>query len=80
MAEQDVATIFENLGRQLTNVCTIVGTQSISQVIPPFSGEVGEYKLWIKRIEKYGVLTGVTDERLKLVAYQSSKKIRLVTL
>jgi hypothetical protein len=45
MAEPAVAQIFENLSRELSNVCTKVGTQSISQVIPPFTGEPGEFKL-----------------------------------
>jgi hypothetical protein len=74
MAEPDVAQIFENLSRELSNVCTIVGKQSMSQVIPPFSGKPGEFKLLIKTFKKYGILTGVTDRTLALVAYHSRKK------
>jgi hypothetical protein len=73
MAEPDIARIFENLGRELSNVSAYVGTQSISQVIQAFNGEPGEFKLWIKSLEKFGVLNRVPEERLKLVAYQSSK-------
>jgi hypothetical protein len=37
-----VASIVENLSRELSNVCTIAGTQRIAQVKPPFSGKPGE--------------------------------------
>jgi hypothetical protein len=45
MAEQDVAKFFKNLSRNLSNVCTQVTRQSMSQFIPLFSGEPGEFKL-----------------------------------
>ena len=73
MADADIGRIFENLGRELGNVSAVVGTQSISQVIPAYTGSPSEFKLWIKNIEKYGMLTGLTDDKLKLVAYQSSR-------
>lgn len=73
MAEPDISRIFQNLGEQLQNVSAVVGTQSISQVVPYFDGDTKQFKYWIKNIEKYGVLTGLDSERLKMVAYQSSK-------
>jgi hypothetical protein len=41
MADPEVARIFENLSKELSNDCTIVGTRSISQVKPPFRGNQG---------------------------------------
>ena len=73
MADAEFARMFENLGREMHNVPAVVGTQSIAQVIPFFEGDSSKFRLWIKNIEKYGVLTGSDYEKLKLISYQSSR-------
>ena len=73
MTDPEGARVFENLGRQLNNAISIVGTNNISQVVPNFDGDPKQFKFWIKGIEKYGTLTGEDPNRLKLVAYLTSK-------
>jgi len=73
MAEPNIGEIFMNVGNQLSNVSAILGTQSIAQVISTFDGNPKHFKNWMKNIEKYGTLTGLDEEHLKMVAYQSSK-------
>lgn len=73
MAEQDaIGGIFRDLTVQLANVSAAVGTQSIAQIVPAFSGNSKEFRAWIKAIEKYAMLTELGDDKKKLVAYQSS--------
>ena len=72
MADQEIAQIFQQLSGQLANVSVAVGTQGIAQIVFPFDGDSKNFKTWIKSIEKFSLLTGLNDERKKLVAYQSS--------
>ena len=64
--------IFSNLAVQLTNVSNAVGTQGVGQVVAKFDGSAGEYKSWIKSIEKYALLTNLEHDRKKLIAYQTA--------
>jgi len=73
MADQAVPVFFQNLSEQIRGVSNAIGTQSVSQVVQTFDGNPKEFKNWIKNIEKYGVLSHLADNQLKLVAYQSSR-------
>ena len=72
MADQDVATLFQHIAAQLAGLSTVVGMQGISQIVHPFEGDSKISKDWVRSKEKYASLTGLTDDRVKMVAYQSS--------
>ena len=72
MADQDVATLFQHIAAQLAGLSTVVGAQGISQIVHPFEGDSKIFKDLVRSIEKYASLTGLIDDRVKMVAYQSS--------
>lgn len=73
MADQDIGAVFNNLATQMANVSSAVGAQGIAQVIIPFEGDNKQFKSWMKSIEKYAYLTGLGPDKIKMVAYQSSR-------
>ena len=75
MAEQqnEMVQLFRNLATQMAGVSTAVGAQGVAQLIKSFEGDPKQYKEWIKSVEKYAVLTGLDNNRIKLVAYQASR-------
>ena len=73
MAGKDVATLSQHIAAQLAGLSTVVGAQEISQIVHPFEGVSKISKDWVNSIEKYASLTGLTDDRVKIVAYQSSQ-------
>lgn len=73
MADADIARIFQSLSDELRKVSSVVGTQTIVQAVPSFDGDSKKFKFWVKSIEKYGMVTGADDAKLKMVAFQSSK-------
>ncbi len=72
--EIDINMVFQNLTIQLhlAGLSKTIGAQAVSQVVNPYSGEPHLFKGWVKNIEKFALLTNSTDERVKLIAYQSS--------
>lgn len=70
--EVDINMVFQNLTIQLASLAKTVGAQAISQVVNPYNGDPKSFKGWVKNIEKFALLTNATDERVKLIAYQSS--------
>ena len=72
MADGDVATLFKLIAAQLSVFSTVVGAQGFSHIVHPFEGDSKIFKDWVRSIEKYASLTGLTDDRVKMVAYQSS--------
>ena len=73
MADQDIGAVFNNLATQMANVSSAVGAHGIAQVVKSFNGDSKEFKDWIKSIEKYAILTWVGADRIKMIAYQSSR-------
>ena len=73
MANQIIPELFQNLNEQIKDVKTAISTQTISQVVQSFDGNSKEFKNWIKNVEKYGTLTNLDENKIKFVAYQSSK-------
>lgn len=72
MANQDIGAVFQDLAFQMSGLSTAIGTQGIAQMIPPYDGTPSKFKEWIRNIEKYSVLMNVPQERVKLIAYQTS--------
>lgn len=73
MADQDIGAVFNNLATQMANVSSAVGAQGIAQTISPFEGDAKQFKTWMKSIEKYAYLTGLGPDKIRLIAYQSSR-------
>ena len=73
MANQDVPTLFQHLTVRLAGLSTVEGAQEIAQNVHPFEGDSKKFKDWVKSIEKYALLTRLTDDSVKMVAYQSSR-------
>ena len=73
MAGRDVATFSQHIAAQLAGLSNVVGAQGISQIVHPFEGDSKIFKNWVNSIEKYASFTGLTDDRVKMVAYQSSQ-------
>ena len=57
----------------MSGLSTVVGAQGFSHIVHPFEGDSKIFKDWVRSIEKYASLTGLTDDRVKMVAYQSSR-------
>lgn len=73
MADANIAQVFQNVAEEMGNVSVQLGAQGISQIINPYDGDPKKYKDWVKSIEKYAVLTNLDNDRIKRVAYQSSR-------
>jgi hypothetical protein len=58
----------------LENISTVIGTQGLSEIVQNFDGNSKYFNYWIKFIEKYAVLKGLDDNKIKKVAFQSSKR------
>ena len=66
MAEQnEMVNLFRTLATQMAGVSTAVGAQGVAQLIRSFEGTPKDYKEWVKSIEKYAVLTGLDNNRIK---------------
>ena len=52
---------YATLSNQMANLTSAIGAHGISQFIPPFEGDPSKFKQWIKSIEKYALLTKLTD-------------------
>ena len=63
---------FANVGEQMSGLTTTMGAQGVAK-IKPFEGNPKEFKDWIKGIEKYAILTRITPENIRMIAYQASK-------
>ena len=63
----------QSLANQMVNLTSAIGAHGISQHIEPFEGDSTKFKQWLKSIDKYALLTGLTDDRKKYIAYQSSR-------
>ena len=64
---------YATLSNQMANLTSAIGAHGISQFIPPFEGDPSKFKQWIKSIEKYALLTKLTDERTMYVTYQAAR-------
>ena len=63
----------QSLANQMVNLTSAIGAHGISQHIEPFEGYSSRFKQWLKNVDKYALLTRLTDERNKYVAFQSSR-------
>jgi hypothetical protein len=73
MAKPNIGTAFDNMAIQKARLSTVIVAQCVEQIITPFEGDPNKFKAWIKSIEKYVILTNTRGERIKTIAFQSSK-------
>ncbi|MEW8547733.1 MAG: hypothetical protein AB2693_29850 [Candidatus Thiodiazotropha sp.] len=55
------------------SLSSVVQAQSVAAIVPRFDGTPTKFKAWIKALSKYGMLTACDDEKLKLLALQTSE-------
>ena len=72
MAELDIKQTFQNLSEQLQNVSNVLSNQAIAQTITSYDGNPKAFRTWIKSIEKYRILNKLDEDKLVIVAFQSS--------
>ena len=74
MAEQVFLQLFKSVDEQMSHLTTTMGAQGIAKVVQNFDGSnPKKFKDWVKSIEKFATLTGIQDEKIKLIAYQASR-------
>jgi len=68
----DVGEIFNRLADELANVSAVFGTHGVFQNIPTFKGDSKTFKSWIRAIDKFCLISNITEDRKKnLIAYQT---------
>ena len=72
-AQDMFVAALQNVGEQMSGLTTTMGAQGVAKIIKPFEGNPKEFKDWIKGIEKYAILTRITPENIRMIAYQASK-------
>ncbi|MES9970286.1 MAG: hypothetical protein ABW092_09645, partial [Candidatus Thiodiazotropha sp.] len=69
----NLPTLLQTLSNQLVSLSSVVQAQSVAAIVPRFDGTPTKFKAWIKALSKYGMLTACDDEKLKLLALQTSE-------
>ena len=72
MAEVNVPDLFDSLGKKIVGLQHAISTQGVMLDIKPYAGNQKEFKNWVQGIEKHARLNGLTEDRIKLVAFQTS--------
>ena len=73
VTEGNLGTLFQTLSNQIVALSSVVQAHSVSTNVPTYDGTPSKFKDWVKALGKYGVLTGCDDEKLKLLALQTSQ-------
>ena len=69
----DQGLAHRTLSQQINTLTSTISTQGVAQVINPYGGDPKSFREWLKCVEKYAMLIHADVEKLKLIAYQSSK-------
>ena len=72
-AQDMFVAALQNVGEHMSGLTTTMGAQGGAKIIKPFEGNPKEFKDWIKGIGKYAILTRITPENIRMIAYQASK-------
>ena len=70
---EQLTSFFHAISVQLGSLTTAVNSQSVVNIVPTFAGNPAHFKNWIKAIQRYEILTGVDDEKLKGITLQSAQ-------
>ena len=73
MAEVNVPDLFDSLGKKIVGLQHAISTQGVLLDVKPYAGNQKEFKKWVQGIEKHARLNGLTEDRIKLVAFQTSQ-------
>ena len=73
MAEEVGASVFNHLAAQINELSGAFREQCVVKRYLKFEGDPKKFKDWITQIEKTAVLSGLNDDRKKLVAYQTAQ-------
>ena len=72
-AAEQLGQFFHALTVQLVSFTSAVHSQGVANIVPTFSGNHAHYKNWIKAIQRYEILTGVDDNKLKGITLQTAQ-------
>ena len=62
-------------GTKLGQISAVLTTQAVATVVPNFDGKPGDFRNWVKAIEKYVTLFGLGEQDTKAIADQRSKGV-----
>ena len=72
-AAEQLGQFFHAITVQLASLTSAVHSQGVANIVPTFSGNPAHYKNWIKAIQRYEILTGVDDNKLKGITLQTAQ-------
>ena len=72
-AAEQLGQFFHALTVQLASLTSAVHSQGVANIVPTFSGNPAHYKIWIKAIQRYEILTGMDDNKLTGITLQTSQ-------
>ena len=73
MAEVNVPDLFDSLGKKIVGLQHAISSHGVLLDVKPYTGNQKEFKNWVQGIEKHARLNGLTEDRIKLVAFQTSQ-------
>ena len=62
-------------GIKLGQISAVLTTQAVATVVPNFDSKPGDFRNWVKAIEKYVTLSGFGEQDTKAIAYQRSSGV-----
>ncbi|ESP03278.1 hypothetical protein LOTGIDRAFT_171625 [Lottia gigantea] len=75
MSTEEETTFFHTLSDQLNRLTNSISTNGVVTIIDSFEGDPKAFREWTRSIEKYAVLASIPNDRMKLIAYQTSKGV-----
>ncbi|ESP03464.1 hypothetical protein LOTGIDRAFT_171401 [Lottia gigantea] len=75
MSTEEETSFFHTLSDQLSRLTNSISTNGVVTIIDSFEGDPKAFREWTRSIEKYAVLASIPTERMKLIAYQTSKGV-----
>ena len=73
MAGVNVPDLFDSLGKKIVGLQHAISSHGVLLDVKPYTGNQKEFKNWVQGIEKHARLNGLTEDRIKLVAFQTSQ-------
>ena len=70
---QALGKIFAAITVQLASLTKAVNSQGVSDIVKKFSGSPSQFKDWIKSIQRFEILTGADDAKLKNITLQTAE-------
>ncbi|ESO98605.1 hypothetical protein LOTGIDRAFT_174140 [Lottia gigantea] len=75
MEGENETAFFQTMSNQISRLTNSISTNGVATIIEPFDGDPKKFREWTRSIEKYSILASITGDRMKLIAYQTSKGV-----